>query len=79
MKNKIDNSIRPMIFYDFETGYYWFQGASFFIQYSDDLIFLSARHNFLKKDLYTKDGNFIKLQKIIENINIGLKFSFGDN
>ena len=77
IKNKIDSSIRPMTFYDYESGYYWFQGTGFFIQYGNDLIFLSARHNFIKKDLY-EDGNFINLQKNIENFFIIKNLHFCD-
>jgi hypothetical protein len=78
IKNKIENSIRPMTFSDFESGYYWFQGTGFFIQYGKDIIFLSARHNFIKKDLYREDGNFINLQKNIENFFIIKNLYFCD-
>lgn len=77
-KNKIDSSIRPMTFSDIDSGYYWFQGTGFFIQYGNDLIFLSARHNFIKKDLYAKDGDFINLQKNIENFFIIKNLHFCD-
>ncbi|WP_164469728.1 hypothetical protein [Aliarcobacter cryaerophilus] len=78
LKTKIENSIRPMTFSDSESGYYWFQGTGFFIHYGKDLIFLSARHNFIKKDLYGKDGNFVNLQKNIENFFIIKNLHFCD-
>lgn len=78
IKDKIDNSIRPMTFNDIENGYYWLQGTGFFLQYGEDLIFLSARHNFIKKDLYSGDSDFINLQKNIENFFIIKNLHFCD-
>ena len=70
LKKKIEDSVRPMTFSESATGYYWLKGTGFFIQYGHYLIFLSARHNFTKKDLYVEDNYFSDLRENIENFFI---------
>ena len=70
-KKIIDNSIRPMTFRDNNSGYYWLQGTGFSLQYGDDLLFLTARHNFIKKDLYQdEDNSFTALKENLNNFFI---------
>ncbi|AZV46908.1 hypothetical protein C3L23_06375 [Nautilia sp. PV-1] len=63
----IADSIRPIIFYS--NGYYGIFGTGFFILHGEDLYFLTARHNVIRKDLFISE-NFSDLQKNIDSFFI---------
>jgi hypothetical protein len=63
----IEDSIRPITFCD--NGYYWIFGTGFFILYGEDLYFLTARHNFIRKDLFINES-FDDVQKKIDSFFI---------
>jgi len=73
-KKIIEDSIRPMTFY--YEGFYGIKGTGFFILHGEDLYFLTARHNFEKKDLII-DKKFEDFQEsidsffIIKELNVG--------
>ncbi|GAB6044917.1 hypothetical protein JCM11957_05150 [Caminibacter profundus] len=63
----IEDSIRPITFnYD---GYYGIFGTGFFILHGEDLYFLTARHNFIRKDLFINES-FDNVQKNIDSFFI---------
>ena len=78
IKSKIDNSIRPMTFRDNSMWYYWLKGTGFFIQYEKDLLFLTARHNFIKEDLYKNTKHFKNMKENINNFFIIKNLHFCD-
>lgn len=61
-RNLLDESVRPNLFFyndGFPTCYgYWLKGTGFFIRYGNHLIYLTARHNFLKNDIFSNYSDF---------------------
>lgn len=60
--NLLNDSVRPnLFFYDngFPTCYgYWLKGTGFFIKYGKSFIYLTARHNFEKNDVFSNYSSF---------------------
>ena len=78
----IKDSIRPVTFYN--DGYYGIFGTGFFILHGEDLYFLTARHNFIRKDLFINES-FVNLQQnvdsffIIKNLRKGIDLKNTEN
>lgn len=75
----LNNTVRPNLFYyndGFPSCYgYWLKGSGFFIKYGNSYIYLTARHNFEKENIFKnyqshQYNNLILLKSITKNQDI---------